>query len=488
MKRRVACALVLGAAAAALDGAPAPRPPNVVLISLDTLRADHLNCYGYAARQLSPNIDALAAEGVLFENHIASSPWTTPSHMSLFTGLSPSSHGLTTPFWTLMTGLAVDQVDRLPAARVTLAEALAAHGYATAAFTGGLALDPRLGFDQGFARYDTSMFKLSQSNMDAMYGWIRETRARPFFLFFHTFETHFPYLDTSFIADALAPEAAGKAREVLEAIRRDAGREGYNARLLAQSTARFRETEGVSRGACEALYDGGIRSADGWVGQLVAALRREGLYEDTLLLLTSDHGEEFGDHDSGRYCNSHGLTLYDEMVRIPLVVKMPRGAHAGRRVRPVTRAIDVFPTIVDVLGLPRAEGPRGRSLRALWEGRAKGPERTAFVEAIVSDHESKGARTARYKYIVTTDAETVTKKGRHTLAQRPGKRELYDVVADPLERDNLLAAKPSRAIEAVAERLHRALAATLPERAALVERKKMDPEVIERLKALGYVK
>lgn len=468
--------------------APAPARPNVVLISVDTLRADHLNCYGYKARRISPNIDALAAEGVLFENHMASSPWTTPSHMSLFTGLSPSSHGMTTPFWALMTGLAVNDTDRLPASRLTLAEALAARGYATAAFTGGLAVDPRLGFDQGFSRYETSMFKLSQPNMDAMYRWIREQEQRPFFLFFHTFEAHFPYLQTFFLAEQLGPGPARQVRAALGSIAGEAARDGYTARLLFRATTEFRETEGVGRDVCEALYDGGIRSVDAWVGQLVGMLRREGLFDNTLVLLTSDHGEEFGDHDPGRACNSHGLTLYEEMVRVPLVVKMPGGRHAGRRVAPVTRAIDVFPTVLDVLGLPPADGPRGGTLRPLWEGGASRPEQTAFVEAVVSEHESKGARTARYKYIVTTGAESVKKDGRHRLGERPEKRELYDLMADPGERRNLLAGRPGRAIEEIAARLHGALAATLPERAALVERKPMDPEVIERLKALGYVK
>jgi hypothetical protein len=135
---------------------------NVVLVSIDTLRADRLGCYGYNRRPTSPVIDSLAEESVLFENYIASAPWTTPSHLSLFTSLYPSSHGVMTSFTEMWDGLEFGGTSyhKLPGSRVTLAEALAEKGFATAAFTGGGPMDPAIGFDQGFEVYDTSMFKL----------------------------------------------------------------------------------------------------------------------------------------------------------------------------------------------------------------------------------------------------------------------------------------------------------------------------------------
>ena len=143
-------------------------PPNVVLISVDTLRADFLNAYGFDEHRVSPAIDRLAADGILFEQHIAASPWTTPSHMSLFTSLAPTSHGVNESFSSLRSGLRRGTHKKLADARTTLAEVLQRAGYATAAFTGGITLIPQIGFDQGFDRFETSMYKLDDANVQVM--------------------------------------------------------------------------------------------------------------------------------------------------------------------------------------------------------------------------------------------------------------------------------------------------------------------------------
>ena len=188
------------------DPAAPGGPPNLILISIDTLRADRLNAYGYDLRTVSPHIDALAADGILFENAITTSPWTTPAHVSLLTSLQPTSHGVVTPFAELREGLkGGGRFIRLPDSRTTLAEVLRESGFATAAFTGGVTLDPRIGFDQGFERYDTSMKKLGPASVGTLLEWIEGHGSQPFFLFWHTFEVHAPYLDTTFLGDVLPP-------------------------------------------------------------------------------------------------------------------------------------------------------------------------------------------------------------------------------------------------------------------------------------------
>ncbi|MBW2278429.1 MAG: sulfatase-like hydrolase/transferase, partial [Deltaproteobacteria bacterium] len=246
--------------------------PSVILISIDTLRADKLGCYGYRERETSPSIDALAADGVLFENFITSSPWTTPAHLSMLTALYPTTHGLTASFKEVKRDIqrkGKHHFFKLPESRVTLAEALKESGFATAAFTGGVTMAPMLGFDQGFDRYDSSMFKLDERNVGRMLDWIRGQRGRKFFLFWHTFEVHAPYLDTRFLRDVVHGRqgrklafqllaATGKPRGGLDRLGKRANSQRHRQMEVLKESGRFYPK------VCEALYTGGIRSMDTW--------------------------------------------------------------------------------------------------------------------------------------------------------------------------------------------------------------------------------
>jgi arylsulfatase A-like enzyme len=471
-------------------GAPGVRP-DVILVSIDTLRADRLNSYGYHERTLSSALDRLAGEGILFESHISASPWTTPSHLSLLTSLSPSAHGVTAPFNVLMEGLEHGhRYQRLAPEHETLAEVLARHGWATAAFTGGITLDPRIGFARGFALYDTSMAKVSEAGFRSMEGWIREHRDVPFFLFWHTFEVHAPYLHADFLGDVLP---AGEAAALSAALGRL--RSTPNDPLPAPQERRILEARGELRAAvCSALYDGAVRSADRWIGRLVDTLRKMGLYDHTLLVVTSDHGEQLGEEADaeggrtrdGRFYNAHGHTLYEEMIRVPLILKLPGGRHAGQRVDGVSRAIDVMPTILDVVGLLHGAGPgQGVSLRPRWEG--SGFEvPPAFSEALATFREAKSLRTDRYKYILSIGPGRVARFGRAFIPRRPSAVELYDLAVDPGERNNLLAHPDARATS-VARKLDEQLRRTARERLGRPETTSLDEETVGRLKALGYV-
>jgi arylsulfatase A-like enzyme len=487
--------IAVGALAAASMGrcAPAPHPPNVILISIDTLRRDRLNCYGYQSRRLTPNIDALASDGVLFENQVAASPWTIPSHLSLFTSLAPSSHGVTSPFFRQVAALARHTAQRLPDARVTLAEVLASRGYDTAAFTGGATMDPAFGFGQGFGTYDVSHNKMSEVNLAAMTAWIARSRQRPFFLFWHTFEVHEPYLHTDFVQDVVPGELAREVDAVMAqlALRpREPLREPWLSRLLALKphSSRF----------MGALYDGGVRSADRWVGRLTAFLREKDLYDRTVIVFTSDHGEELWDRAPvDRVFGSHGHSLYEELVGVPLVIKLPGQARAGRRVAPVTRAVDVMPTILDLLQVPPSATPdmQGRSLRPLWEG-GENAGRIAFSEALAFDSEQKSVRDQRYKYVLEVSAADVERHGRAFVPERPRQR-LFDLITDPAERTNLLAeglpaAQPGLPLEAERARtlvaaMDGRLRAYVRDKTGRAETVVLPPQALTELEALGYV-
>ncbi|UCF34239.1 MAG: sulfatase, partial [Phycisphaerales bacterium] len=459
MSARTSCA-VKSLAAMAIAGAaclllcpigckrPPPEPPandyNVVFISFDTLRADRLNCYGYQDRRVSPNIDALAAEGILFENHITSSPWTTPAHLSMLTSLYPSAHGVLRSFSEIKDDLTTGAtVQGLPSVRTTLAEVLKDRGFQTAAFTGGGTMDPKIGFAQGFEHYDISMFKLNTMNTEAMFRWIREHADERFFLFWHCFEVHGPYVNTDFLKEVLPAEKATRVSEELKKLARPLRwhtptMEEHQAKHLDFRRLLNRE-EAYTREVCEALYAGGVRSADRWLGALIARLRRLGLYDRTLIIFTSDHGEEFAERREDYFYNRHGHTLYEEMVKVPLIIKLPDQAHAGSRIATQVRIIDLMPTVLDVLGIRlRKSEMQGLSLRPLWEEPAKQEDRLAVSEALSQLDEKKSVRTDRYKYIVTSDEYTVRRHGRKYLPEEPHEKELYDLRRDPSERVNLL--------------------------------------------------
>ncbi len=458
---------------------------NVVLISVDTLRADRLNCYGYSDHTVSPNIDDLARDGVLFENFITSSPWTTPAHVSMLTGMHPSSHGMIQAFTEMMKELGTPKFNSLPDRRWTLAEALREQGYSTAAFTGGITLDPKIGFEQGFELYDTSMYKLNDENMGAMLDWLDAHSTKPFFLFWHNFEVHAPYLHTDF----LPPEYA-RIEADYKALGRtmDSGKSltGHTRNLSAVKKF-LQRRDAFNLTVCDALYAGGILSMDRWLGRLVDELRSRGLYDRTMIVFTSDHGEEFADHDPTRFHDYHGHSAFEEIVRVPLIIKLPGQRHAGSRVEGVASMIDLMPTILDVLGASPAQSEmQGVSLKASWEASSSTPPRIAFSEASARSKEVKSVRTDRHKYIVEIAPEVVSRHGRSHVPDEPGLRMMFDLVEDPREKSNLLVQADARTAE-LGSRLEQQLRAFVAAQPGETEEIVLDPETLEKLKALGYV-
>ena len=389
-----ALVLVLGAACAE-SAEPAPRvsaappgAPNILLVSIDSLRPDHLGCYGYG-KPTSPFIDSLAAEGLLFENALSTTSWTLPAHAALFTGLRDSVHGL------------VDNGRSLNAEHSTLAEVLSAGGYRTAGFYGGPYLHPVFGVGQGFETYvncmsqselgeevrQEAMLPDSRSHTDvtgprtrqAVARWAAATveDARPYFLFVHLWDVHYDYT---------APE---------EYVRMfDEGYVGEVDGRLMSNPAIHGEMSERDLEHLLALYDAEIRFTDDVLRGLLQDLGALGMLENTLVVLTSDHGEEFFEHRQ----KGHNKSLYDEVLRVPLILHWPGEIPAGARTQLQVQLIDLMPTLIATTKVAALGSVQGRDLSPLFAG-ASLPEREALAELLIDGQSYRALRSNARKVI-----------------------------------------------------------------------------------------
>lgn len=393
-----------------------PRRPNVLLISLDTLRADRLGTYGYA-KPTSPTIDhVLAAQGTVFARAFSAFPSTAGSHMTMLTSLDPCAHGVRN----------VSDPPLRPDAR-TLAELLREAGYATAAFTEDGQITTRLGFPRGFDVWvERHALEHAQaaSTFRRAREWIRAHRRDPWFAFVHTYEVHEPY----------APPP------------------GYREMLTAED-------------APSARYDGEIRYTDDLLAVLLDKLRRAGALAHTLVIVTSDHGEQFGEHG----LHGHGNSLYDVLLHVPLVLWGPGLVPAGRRVTRAVGLVDLVPTVTDLLGLPPPPLTQGRSLVPLLEGRAL-PPRVLVAENVGAPLAVRHDDTSERKLLPRPDRPI---GAAFLAATDPG--ELHDV-----------AGTLGSAAFAEARRLFDAHCAAIPPPPPGAAAPPLDPAVQEKLRALGY--
>jgi arylsulfatase A-like enzyme len=356
--------------------------PLVVVYLVDALRADHLPLYGYS-RDTAPELTRFASDAVVFDQAIASSSWTKPSVASLFTSLLPREHGCVRFFSPLGPGL------------VTLAERLHERGYAT----GGVVENPFLGaksmqFDQGFDLFEVPPSRHAGLVVDAALAFLDARRGQPTFLYAHAMDTHVPYLPPSPF-DRLFPPLPEPGRGA------------------ARPFSDYREP--ADRDRIIGQYDGAIAYGDQEFGRFLEGLRERGLYDRAMIVFLADHGEELFDHGGW----DHGRTLFDELVRVPLVVKYPRGREAGRRVARQVQLVDVLPTILKTQGIPEPPGIVGRSLDESFH--ATGPERPAVLETSYYEHVVYGARTSEAKYV--RDFHPANVKVFFDLRRDPGERQ-----------------------------------------------------------------
>ncbi len=432
----VSCLLMCGCGAASKG-----RPENVILIIVDTLRYDHLGCYGYAGNN-TPSIDRLAREGIRFEEAVSQAPLTLPSISSILTSLTPLEHGVH-----------YNEGYRLPERVTTLAEVMSNQGFQTAAFVGAIVLDPAFGIAQGFDRYDARfperfpLYQPSLRSVESLYdgsqrraeditksavSWLKERKERPFFLLLHYYDPHIPYDPPP----PFVPEAEP---------------ESYKEILTGQVD----------------YYDGEIAYTDQQIGLLLEKLRELDLDRNTLIVFTSDHGEALGDNGE----ETHSVFLYEPTVRVPLILGGAIGMSGGRVVDGQVRSIDIMPTVLDIMEIAPPPGISGRSLIPLVEGKAGDEENPAYMETYANKFERgwsvlRGVRTGGWKFI-----------------QAPSP-ELYNLVNDAAETRNLFMEE-----KAMSARLA-GLLDDMDRNAA--GRERVDPGIedkafLGRVRSLGYV-
>ncbi len=412
IRARTALCGSLGLAALLTLGCARDRRPPVVFVSIDTVRADRLPDWGYAPGR-TPHLTALAEAGLRYANAYAQVPLTLPSHVSLMTGLLPPDAGVRSNLgYRFVAG-----------GRPTLAAALAARGYATAAFVSSYVLRHETGFAAGFEHFDdamevfeaaplSSVQRAGADTVAAATAWLAaQPRSRPYFLFVHLYEPHWPYTPPHGFRDFADP------------------------------------------------YDGEIAAADAAMGRLLTALRERGDFDSALVAVFSDHGEGLGDHGE----KEHGVLLYRETIHVPLVLKLPGGARAGETVEAPAALLDLYPTVAELTGVAVPPGAAGRSLLTLPAG---GSGRAIYAETLYPRihfgwSELRSMVDDRHHAIVGPDPE------------------LYDVVADRRETRNLRAER-RREYAALAAALDAIPLAFEPPAPATAEE-------MARLQALGYV-
>ncbi len=418
--------------------------PNVVVYLIDALRADHLGCYGYD-RPVSPHIDRFAERAILFERAQAQTSWTRASVASVFTGLMPQVHS------------ANDDDDALSASVMTIAEYLQAAGFQTGGFSSNGNAGPNVGFAQGFDIFRNLGPVRSEEINEEASSWLDALDdKRPFFLWVHTVDPHAPYSPPEDLRRRFAPAVTGRnlgSIAHIESLTQHPDR--LSAKLIADMVS---------------LYDAEIAANDRSFGALLSDLHDLGLFDDTLIIVVSDHGEEFYDHGGW----THGKTLYSEQLDIPLIVKLP-GTSAGQRISQVVQHVDILPTILEFVGLEEPGGIQGKSLGALLveEGRQQWRNRS-FSSLDLRGRVGTSVYDGWWKMIRLHDRG----KGYHP--------KLFDKQVDRQETNDLSPALPDRAATMLALDLRMEKRLPEPITPPVVDTSAKE-EMREALKALGYI-
>jgi len=423
--------------------------PNIILISIDALRADHLSCYGYH-RNTSPNIDRLAGQGVLFKNSFSQATSTLPSHASIFLSQYVWRHKVD------------NRKKRLGNSVTTLAKILKDKNYITCAFVSGGFLSSIFGFDRGFEIYDEGTpgnrgrYKISSYNK--LLSWLESARNKKFFLFFHTYDVHSPYNPPSPYFDLYTKgRCEGKHLRMSK---------GIMPKRLNASKLTPKEIDYII-----AVYDGGINYVDEQLGKIFDKLDQLDIDDNTIIIVTSDHGEAFKEHGRLR----HGHKPYIELVHVPLIMKGP-GIPRNRIYENYVQHIDIVPTILEILNIPQREELQGRSLLSLMKN-------CEIQEYPKTYSWGKDKNKPQWPWPFSTSLRT---KEWTYIMNQDGSDELYDKINDPKEQNNLIEKRPLIAQE-LKEELEDFIALTSETKPPVAEKVDIDKELKERLKSLGYL-
>jgi arylsulfatase A-like enzyme len=429
--------------------------PNVLFISVDSLRDDHLGCYGYH-RNTSPNIDKFAKESIVFKNTICQAPWTKPSVGSMLTSLYPAVHGADSQgehgenFGAAQISQNVSVLNK---SAVTIAEILRDNGYATAGFTGGGYTHSFFGFSKGFDTYHDNAGGIKTVNFE-IFDWLKKNTGKPFFIFTHFFDVHYPF--------TVIPPYGNMFGTYKSNVNVDRQFE-----IDVNSGKRKLNKEDINR--LVSLYDGGIFYTDRQLGLLFDMLKKMGCYDNTIIILTSDHGEGFMEHD----LIAHADIMYNEVMRIPLIIRWPELGN-DVSVNNQVRSIDIMPTILDFVGIEPPSRIHGVSLHPMIGGEAKDnliafseTERRGFQKAVMDGKD-------KLLYNCTSKKEEF-----FNLSKDPGEKfnkatEHYE----KLEYMRSLLESWNKYLE-----MHKAEIQS----GDIQKKEKMDNLVVEQLKGLGYI-
>jgi len=390
--------------------------PNIILISIDTLRQDHVGIYGYK-RNTTPTIDKIAKEGIFFENAFSSASWTLPAHMSMFTGLPPSVHSVE------------KKTNKLSKNIQTLTQLIKSKGYKTAAIVTLPFVSAKYGFARGFDKFTEIFKKKSRIVSDNALSWLKTNKDKQFFLFLHFCDVHWPYLPPAKFAEEFGIDTKNsKWREWgrLVSLRKFSDPEIPMSKKMRKNVI--------------GLYDGEILNVDDKISRIINYLKKENIYENTILIITSDHGEEFKEHNSF----GHGHSLYSEVINVPLIIRFPKKIKSNIKTKDPVIISDIPLTLLNMLDIspPPQFEKYSVNLEKYFNGSQdkKTGERKLFVESILGSGPKRFAIIKRnHKYFASYKFHPLKKN--HKWIQIP--ESLFDIMNDPKDLINISPDKTS---------------------------------------------
>ena len=426
--------------------------PNVVFILIDALRQDHLGCYGYQ-RDTSPAIDELARQGVVFNHAYSSAPWTKASVASFFTSQHPNNHG------------ALSHNNMLPERPLTFAEVLKNQGYNTYFLTAGnYTIDKKYNFNQGFDYFFDDRIDAAQLTGNFL-SLLPKLQDKRFFAYIHYMDVHLPYNKNKYNDWFTRNKPANPRLEP-----------GKISHKIVKKMAVSNQLSKGDKNYLESLYDGQIKFVDENIKRIIAAFKSNHMLDNTLVIITSDHGEEFWDHRNFE----HGHTMYNELLRVPLVIVGNKLKHLAIDAR--VRLIDLLPTVIDILKVKAHHyNLKGTGFLNLLKGEKKEPGRPVFAMGTLYGDEKYCLIQDNNKIIINTG----NRKGKGKLVgpRNKSKLEFYDIAKDPLETENLAASQPENA-----GRFKTLLDKYIRNQAVYKSKKRtMDKKTKKQLKSLGYL-
>ena len=445
------------------------RKKQIILISVDTLRADHLSCYGYS-RDTSPALSKLVKDAVCCTQAYPNGCWTIPSHVSLLTGTLPSRHGVNKTWQSIKQ----KQYPILNDSIKSVSEIFKQYGLNTIKFA---ALPDELGFCRGFDINNRIDPFANEKIFNKLLGQLEENKNKEFFLFIHTWQVHAPYTRSYF----LKKEKAGKEKRKYIDNFRTIFKKKQSKNIPADFLAFLKENNLCNVKDCIDLYDSGIHYVDGFIGRILDKVRQLNIYDDLFFIVVSDHGEHFAEHYKKKFYGHHGVDYFEEFIKVPLIIKYP-GTNKSEKISEPVSLVDVLPTVLDYYNMEIPGFVQGDSLLIPYPKRTR---KYIISEAIAEDKvEKKMIRVGDLKYIITMRNPSKPERINWDSIVR---RRLYDLRNDPLEKNNLYKNLKFRQICIDFEKILVNVVTNSAKTDFSINKTKISEKTIKDLAALGYL-